>query len=51
MGRVDIILPDDLEQRFREEVFKRLGMKRGNITLAVQEAIEQWVEKGEKKNG
>jgi len=51
MGRMDIILPDELEQRFREEVFKRLGMKRGNITLAVQEAIEQWIEKGDKKNG
>ena len=49
MARMDIILPDDLEQRFRKEVFKRLGMKRGNITLAIQEAIEQWIEKGEKK--
>jgi len=49
MGRMDIILSDELEQRFREEVFKRLGMKRGNITLAVQEAIEQWIKKGENK--
>lgn len=51
MGRIDIILSDDLEKRFREEVFKRLGMKRGNITLAIQEAIEQWIERGKKKNG
>lgn len=49
MARMDIIIPDDLEKRFREEVFKRLGMKRGNITSAIQEAIEQWIEKGEKK--
>lgn len=49
MGRMDVILPDDLEQRFREEVFKRLGMKRGNITLAIQKAIEQWIEEGRKK--
>lgn len=49
MARIDIIISDDVEKRFREEVFKRLGMKRGNITLAVQEAIEQWIEKGEKK--
>ena len=49
MTRIDIILPGDLEKRFREEVFKRLGMKRGNITLAVQEAIEQWIEKGDEK--
>jgi hypothetical protein len=51
MARMDVIVPDDLEKRFREEVFKRLGMKRGNITLAVQEAIEQWIEKGDNKNG
>lgn len=49
MGRMDIILPDNLEQRFRGEVFKRLGMKKGNITLAIQEAIEQWIEKGDKR--
>jgi len=28
MARIDIIIPDELEQRFREEVFKRLGMKK-----------------------
>jgi hypothetical protein len=49
MARIDIIIPDDLEQRFREEVFKRLGMKRGNMTLAIQEAIEQCIEKGDEK--
>lgn len=49
MGRVDIILPDDLEERFREEVFKRFGMKRGNLTKAIEEAIVRWIEnKGEK---
>jgi hypothetical protein len=48
MGRMDIIVPDDLEKRFRAEVFKRLGMKRGNMTLAIQQAIEQWIETGEK---
>jgi hypothetical protein len=51
MARMDIIIPDDLEKRFREEVFKRLGMKRGNITLAIQEAIEKWIEEGDNKNG
>ena len=49
MGRMDITLPNDLEQRFRQEVFKRYGMKKGNITLAIREAIEQWIEKGEEK--
>lgn len=49
MGRVDIILPDDLEAQFREEVFKRFGMKRGNLTKAIQEAIRQWMKQSELK--
>lgn len=48
MGRIDIILPDDLEERFRREVARRLGMRRGNLTLAIQQAIELWLEKSEK---
>lgn len=44
MGRIVVILPDELENQFKSEVFKRLGMKRGNITKAIQEAIELWIE-------
>jgi hypothetical protein len=43
MGRIDIILPDDLEEEFRAEVAKELGMKKGNLTLAIQEAIRLWI--------
>ena len=49
MGRIDIILPDDLEQEFRTEVFKQLGMKRGNITLAMIDAIKMWMKEKQKK--
>lgn len=48
MGRIDVILPDDLEQEFREEVFKQKGMKRGNLTLAIQEAIRLWIDTNRK---
>lgn len=44
MGRIDIILPDQLENEFRQEVAKRLGMRRGNLTKAVQDAIKQWIQ-------
>ncbi len=43
MGRIDVILDDKLENEFREEVFKSKGMKRGNISKAIQEAITQWI--------
>ena len=43
MGRIDIILPDDVEDKFRNAVYKRYGMKRGNITEAINDAIIGWV--------
>ena len=49
MGNIKVILPDDLEQKFREEVFKSKGMKKGNITLAIAEAIELWIDSEREK--
>ncbi len=43
MGRIDIILPDDVEDKFRNTVYKKYGMKRGNITEAINDAIADWV--------
>ena len=43
MGRLYVSLPDDLEDRFRKEVGKRLGAKKGVISKALKEAIEQWM--------
>lgn len=44
MGRIDVKLPDQLEKEFRLEVGKRFGMKKGNLTKAVEQAIRQWIE-------
>ena len=49
MGRIDIILPDDKEKKFRMEVGRRVGVKRGALTNAIIEAIDAWLEKGEEK--
>lgn len=49
MGRIDIILNDDLELQFRQEVMKTLGMKKGNMSLAIEEAIKLWIEHGKEK--
>ena len=49
MGRMYVILPDDLEEQFRKEVFNRFGMKKGNITIAIEEAIRNWIDKGSDK--
>ena len=45
LGRIDFNLKSDLEEKFRKEVYKRKGMKKGNITEAITEALEEWIEK------
>jgi hypothetical protein len=36
-------LDEDIEKRFKEQVFKRKGMKKGNISEAIQEAVLLWI--------
>lgn len=49
MGRIDVILPDDLEDEFRKTVAETLGMKKGNLKKAVVEAIQMWIKKKREK--
>jgi len=43
MGKMNVVLKDELEQEFRKTVFERKGMKKGNISEALEEAIRQWM--------
>jgi len=43
LGRLDAIIPDDLESKFRIEVIKRLGGKKGDLQRAVEGAIYLWI--------
>ncbi len=42
MARIDAVLPQDLDDRFRLEVAKRFGAKKGNMLRAITEALEMW---------
>lgn len=44
MGKMNIVLDDELEEKFRRAVFERKGMKKGNISKALEEAIKCWME-------
>jgi hypothetical protein len=45
MGRIVVEMSNELEKQFRDEVAKRLGMKKGNIKIAVEDAIKAWLAK------
>jgi len=47
MGKINLIIPDKLEKEFRETVFKKYGLKRGNISQAIEEAIKEWIKKNQ----
>jgi len=44
MGKLNIKIKKDLDKKFREAVFKRKGMKKGNLTEAIEEAMLLWIE-------
>jgi len=35
----------DLDKRFRDKVIEKFGYKKGNITKAMNEALEMWIAK------
>lgn len=43
MARIDAVINDDLEQEFRMEITKRLGGRKGDLSKALEEAINLWV--------
>jgi hypothetical protein len=49
MGRIQVVLDDAREQKLKEVIFKTKGMKKGNISEAVEEAIDLWIERQMKK--
>ena len=49
MARMNIIVTDELEKKFRETVFLKYGMKKGNLAKAAEEALDEWIEREKKK--
>jgi hypothetical protein len=43
MGKMNIVLDDNTEERFRKAVADNKGMKKGNISEALEEAIDLWI--------
>ena len=43
MGKMNIIISEQTEKRFRDAVARYKGMRKGNISEALEEAIELWI--------
>lgn len=44
MGKVNLTISDNLEEKFRPLAFKVKGMKKGFLTDATEEAVALWVD-------
>jgi hypothetical protein len=45
MGRISVAISDELEKQLRFKTIERFGGKKGDLSRAVEEAIETWVNK------
>jgi hypothetical protein len=43
MAKMNIILNDNTEERFRKAVADYKGFKKGNLSEALEEAIDLWI--------
>ena len=43
VGRICVTLSDDLEKALRIKTIERFGGKKGDLTRAVEEAVETWI--------
>jgi hypothetical protein len=45
LGRISVDIPDELEKKLRFKTIEEYGGKKGDLSRAVEEAIETWVAK------
>ena len=48
MGRMSFDLPKELDDKFRIAIAERYGMRKGNLSKAIEAAIELWIKGGKK---
>jgi len=45
MGRISVALCDELEKKLRLKTIERFGGRKGDLSKAVEEAVETWIAK------
>jgi len=47
LGRINVDITDETEKQLRLKTVERFGGKKGDLSKAVQEAIQTWINKKE----
>jgi len=47
MPQICVVVPEELNEKFRYAAFRKFGPKKGSLTLAGLEAFKLWLEKNE----
>lgn len=42
MGKISVIIPDELEEKVRQKAIKKFGIKKGYLSNAMEEALKNW---------
>jgi hypothetical protein len=45
LGKIYVVLSDEVERRLRLTIVKRLGGKKGDLSVAIEEAVSDWLGK------
>ena len=45
MGRISVLLSEELEKKLRFKTIERFGGRKGDLSKAVEEAVKTWVAK------
>ena len=45
MGKITVVVDDDIEREFRKAVARRHGVRKGALGIAVSEAMKLWIKK------
>ena len=43
MGKISVVIPDELERELRKIAFEKMGGKKGALSVIIQEALERYI--------
>jgi len=49
MGRINVVLSDEIEHRLRLAIVEAYGGKKGDLSESIEQAIKEWLEKHERR--